>query len=344
MFNWIGYKMTHNDVFLVTGAAGFIGSNFVRYMFEKYHKIKIISLDKLTYAGSLKNLSNLSDLYSHKFVQGDICDQNLILNLLRQYSITKIINFAAESHVDRSIENPLNFVQTNVLGTFQLLEAARQVWIVEKKWNQTQCRFHHISTDEVFGSLSLHDLPFSEITPYDPQSPYSATKASSDHLVKAYANTYGLPISITNCSNNYGPFQHSEKLIPTVIRSCLEQQSIPVYGDGSNIRDWLYVVDHCSAIDTVLQRDCVGECFNVGGNTEVSNMSLVKMICKIMNQLRPASTNYESLISFVADRPGHDWRYAIDNSKIKNKLGWEPTHKLDEGLLYTVQHYLAAGF
>lgn len=330
--------------YLVTGSAGFIGSNFVKFMLEKYDNIKIVSFDKLTYAGSLANLNSLKNDHNHSFIQGDICDKKLVDSLLRDMKINKIVHFAAESHVDKSIKDPSEFVHTNVLGTFQLLESARQYWINVNGWTSAQCRFHHISTDEVYGTLKPNDAPFKETNPYAPNSPYSASKAGSDHLVRAYFHTYGLPVTISNCSNNYGPFQHFEKLIPTVIRSCLERKSIPVYGDGSNIRDWLFVDDHCSAIDNILLKGRIGEVYNVGGNCELSNILLVEKICKIMDKIKPIDIKYSNLISFVTDRPGHDWRYAIDNSKIQNELGWSPVYSLEVGLEATIKYYLNKGF
>lgn len=327
---------------LVTGSAGFIGSNFVRFMLKNYADVKIIGLDKLTYAGSTKNLKNLPDETRHVFVQGDICDRVLVDQLLHQYDIDTVVHFAAESHVDRSIDGPAAFIQTNIVGTFTLLEAVRKFWLTEKKWNETNCRFHHISTDEVYGELGLNDPAFTETTPYAPSSPYSASKASSDHLVKAYSRTYRLPSTISNCSNNYGPYQYNEKLIPTVIECCKAQKPIPVYGNGSNIRDWLYVDDHCSAICAILDGGKVGETYNVGGNAEKDNLSLVKMICAIMDEKRPLPLHklHASLISFVKDRPGHDWRYAIDNAKIKAELSWQPKYSFIDGLNATVDYYL----
>jgi dTDP-glucose 4,6-dehydratase len=330
--------------YLITGAAGFIGCNFVRYMLNCYENIKIISLDKLTYAGSLKNLYSLKNAQNHEFVQGDICNRELVEHLLRKHQINKVVHFAAESHVDRSITGPAEFIQTNLFGTFQLLESARQYWLNENHWNAYECRFHHISTDEVYGTLDRDALPFKETTAYAPNSPYSATKAGSDHLVRAYFHTYGLPTTTSNCSNNYGPYQHAEKLIPTVIRSCLEKKSIPVYGDGSNIRDWLFVNDHCSAIDSVLSNGKIGETYNVGGISELSNINLVKNICQILDNLKPIDGKYSQFISFVKDRPGHDWRYAIDNFKIQNELGWKPTYNLEQGLEETIKFYLNTGF
>ena len=326
---------------LVTGSAGFIGSNFVRLALKNDSSIKIITLDKLTYAGNKKNLENLPDELRHTFIHGDICDRILVDKLLRDHQIDTVVHFAAESHVDRSISGPADFIQTNIVGTFTLLEVARNYWLNEKKWNHTECRFHHISTDEVYGELGPNDPPFTEETPYKPSSPYSASKASSDHLVRAYSRTYNLPVTLSNCSNNYGPHQHPEKLIPTVIRSCVEQKSIPVYGNGSNIRDWLYVDDHCEAISTILNKGKVGETYNIGGNCEKNNLSLVKMICAIMDQKRPIHQPHEKLITFVTDRAGHDWRYAIDAKKIKNQIGWEPQYIIDNGLEKTIDYYLA---
>ncbi len=325
---------------LVTGSAGFIGCNFVRFVLAKYSDIKVISLDKLTYAGDEKNLENLPNAKQHVFIQGDICDRDLVNQLLHEYKIDTIVHFAAESHVDNSISGPAVFVETNVIGTFTLLEAARNYWIGEKKWDASQCRFHHISTDEVYGQLELNDAAFTEQTPCTPNSPYSASKASSDHFVRAYHHTYGLPVTISNCSNNYGPYQHSEKLIPTVIRSCLEQKPIPVYGNGSNIRDWLYVEDHCSAIGVILNKGKNGETYNIGGNCEKDNLSLVKIICAIMDKKRPIDGKHEKLITFVTDRPGHDWRYAIDNSKLVKQLNWQPETTIESGLLSAVSFYL----
>ncbi|WP_186647198.1 dTDP-glucose 4,6-dehydratase [Fluviispira vulneris] len=329
---------------LVTGSAGFIGCNFVKYLLSQNKDINIVSLDKLTYAGSIQNLESLPNPHRHKFIQGDICDNILIDKILREYNIDTIVHFAAESHVDRSIENPGEFIQTNIFGTFNLLENARRFWLQEKNWNSNKCRFHHISTDEVYGTLNENDPSFSEKTAYAPNSPYSASKASSDHFVRAYFHTYGLPVTTSNCSNNYGPYQHSEKLIPTVIRSCLENKPIPIYGNGTNIRDWLFVEDHCSAIESILFNGTIGEVYNIGGKSEESNISLVKKICQILDKLRPVGKSYSELISFVTDRPGHDWRYSIDNSKIQNQLKWTPSYNLDTGLEKTIQFYLTSGF
>lgn len=318
---------------LVTGAAGFIGSNFVVEMLARYADLTIISLDKLTYAGSLDNLKEVANNPRHHFIKGDILDRALLDKTLRDYDVDTIVHFAAESHVDNSIKDPGIFIETNVVGTYTLLEAARIFWVHEQKWNATQCRFHHISTDEVYGTLGQHDPAFTEETAYAPNSPYSASKAGSDHLVRAYFHTYGLPVTISNCSNNYGPRQHAEKFIPTVIRSCVEEKPIPIYGDGTNIRDWLYVGDHCEAVDLIIRKSKVGEVYNIGGNNELSNLMLAKQICAVFDELRPRRQGkYEDLLSFVKDRPGHDWRYAIDNNKIKKELGWRPKMSLDQAL------------
>jgi dTDP-glucose 4,6-dehydratase len=324
---------------LITGGAGFIGSHFVRYCLAHYPDVHIINLDKLTYAGSMDNLVDLPDPQRHDFIQADICDKTRIAEILRQFDIDTIVHFAAESHVDRSITGPEAFLQTNVIGTYTLLEAAREFWLKEKSWEANQCRFHHISTDEVFGTLTATDPAFTETTAYAPNSPYSATKAGSDHLVRAYFHTYGLPVTMTNCSNNYGPYQHPEKLIPTIIRNCRHGESIPVYGDGSNIRDWLYVEDHCAAIDRVIRHANIGESYNIGGNQEISNLTLVKMICREMDKLHPQDEPHENLIRFVTDRLGHDWRYAIDPRKIVRDLDWHPRSTLQEGLQKTIAFY-----
>ena len=340
---------------LVTGGAGFIGCNYVRYMLATDPDVRIINLDLLTYAGSLDNLKDLPDKVKgaardgalgyesrHTFVQGDICDRELIDRLLREHQIDTIVHFAAESHVDNSISGPEVFVKTNVMGTFTLLESARQFWLNSSGLGPESFRFHHISTDEVYGTLSEDDPAFSETTPYAPNSPYSASKAGSDHLVRAYFHTYGLPVTTTNCSNNYGPYQHSEKLIPTIIRNCLNGTPIPVYGDGSNIRDWLYVEDHCSGIDAVIRKGRAGEVYNIGGINEWSNINIVRCICSLMDELNDQSpvTSHESLISFVTDRPGHDWRYAIDATKMRQELNWGPAETFESGIRKTVEWYL----
>ena len=323
---------------LVTGGAGFIGCNFVRYLLATDPEVRIVNLDLLTYAGSLDNLRDLPDPARHVFVQGDICDRGLVDRLLREHQIDTLVHFAAESHVDRSITGPAAFVETNLVGTFTLLEAARTAWLDGK--TAEHCRFHHISTDEVYGTLGRDNPPFTETTPYAPNSPYSASKAGSDHLARAYFHTYKLPVVTTNCSNNYGPFQHGEKFIPTVIRSCLRQQPIPVYGDGSNIRDWLYVEDHCRGIEAVIHQGRLGETYNIGGCNEWANINIVKKICALLDERRPEHAPHERLISFVTDRPGHDWRYAIDARKMDQELGWRPLETFETGIAKTVDWYL----
>ncbi len=322
---------------LVTGGAGFIGSNFVRYLLKAEQNAHVYNLDALTYAGSLENLRNLPDDSRHTFIEGNICNLELIQTLLHNYPIDSIVHFAAESHVDRSILGPAPFMQTNVLGTFTLLEAARQVWGRER----SDKRFHHVSTDEVFGSLSAHEAAFTESTPYDPRSPYSASKASSDHLVRAYFHTYQLPVTITNCSNNYGAYQFPEKLIPLMIMNALQGKPLPVYGDGLQIRDWLYVEDHCEAIYLALTKGTRGETYNVGGNNQLTNIELVKKICEILDELQPMQKPYASFIEHVTDRPGHDSRYAMDSTKIKNELGWTPSYTIERGLRETVEWHLS---
>ena len=330
---------------LVTGGAGFIGANFVHYLLKIEPNVKLVNLDSLTYAGSLENLKGLPDPSGHIFVEGDICDAELVNGLMREHDIDTIVHFAAESHVDRSILGPAPFIQTNVVGTFTLLEAAKQAWGEERSGK----RFHHVSTDEVFGSLSPDDPAFREVTPYDPRSPYSASKASSDHLVRAYFHTYDLPVTITNCSNNYGPYQFPEKLIPLVILNALQGKPLPIYGDGKQIRDWLYVEDHCEAVYRVLLDGKLGETYNVGGGNQPYNIDLVNEICAVLDELKPfdpaqdkpASVSYATLITHVTDRPGHDRRYAMDISKIKAELGWQPRHDIESGLHETVEWYLA---
>jgi len=325
---------------LVTGAAGFIGSNFVKIMLSRYSEIFLISLDKLTYAGNMNNLLPVQHFKNHIFVQGDILDYELVNNLLKQYNIDTIVHFAAESHVDNSIEKPQLFLETNIQGTFTLLEEAKKFWFQEKQWDKSQCRFHHVSTDEVYGSLNKSDPPFIEESAYKPNSPYSASKASSDHFVRAYFHTYGLPVLTSNCSNNFGPNQHIEKLIPKVINVCLAERPIRVYGNGTNVRDWLHVSDHCEAIDLILHRGVLGEAYNIGGNNELSNLSLIRTICQIMSDLKPTTRSYESLIEFVEDRKGHDHRYAINNTKIFSELGWEPKKNFHQALVETIEHYI----
>jgi len=325
---------------LITGGAGFIGANFIRYLLAHDPHVIIFNLDALTYAGSPHNLDQLPDPKRHTFIQGNICDAPLVRDLLQRHEIDTIIHFAAESHVDRSIQGPAPFIQTNVVGTFTLLEAAKQYWQTQKKWNHTQCRFHHVSTDEVYGTLTAIDPPFTEKTPYAPNSPYSASKAGSDHLVRAYFHTYQLPVTMSNCSNNYGPYQHPEKLIPTIIRACQTQQPIPLYGDGSNIRDWLYVEDHCSGIDLIVRQGQLGETYNIGGSHELNNITVAQSICALMDTLSPQSKPHTHLIQFITDRPGHDWRYAIDSCKIARELNWQAKVIFNEGLAKTIRFYL----
>ena len=323
---------------LITGGAGFIGSNFVRFLMDTEPKAHLVNLDALTYAGSLENLRDVKDDPRHTFIQGDICNFKLVSSLISEHGIDTIVHFAAESHVDRSILGPAPFIQTNVVGTFNLLEAARQAWLVEKKANGF--RFHHVSTDEVYGSLAQDDPAFSEVTPYDPRSPYSASKAASDHLVRAYFHTYGLPVTLTNCSNNYGPYQFPEKLIPLVVMNALQGKPLPIYGDGKQIRDWLYVRDHCEAIHLVVKKGRLGVTYNVGGGNQPCNLDLVREICAILDELKPAATPYATLITHVTDRPGHDRRYAMDTTRIHSEFGWTPRHDIHTGLRETVQWYL----
>jgi dTDP-glucose 4,6-dehydratase len=325
---------------LVTGGAGFIGSNFVLQWVGTGGEA--VTLDLETYAGNPANLASLDGNPKHTLVRGDICDAELVRSLLRRYQPRFLVHFAAESHVDRSIVSPGEFIRTNVQGTFTLLEEAKAYWRGLDESSQSEFRFLHVSTDEVYGSLGPDDPAFSETTPYAPNSPYAASKAASDHLVRAYFHTYGLPTLTTNCSNNYGPLQFPEKLIPLMILNALEGKPLPVYGDGSNVRDWLYVGDHCSAIRTVLERGRLGETYNIGGNSEKTNLEVVKTICALLDELRsqPERGSRTSLIRFVDDRPGHDRRYAINASKIQRELGWQPSVSFEEGLRQTVQWYL----
>ncbi|HEB56699.1 MAG TPA: dTDP-glucose 4,6-dehydratase [Gammaproteobacteria bacterium] len=321
---------------LITGGAGFIGSNFVRYWLEQHPEDRMINLDALTYAGNLENLAGVEKSENYRFVHADICDANRINELFEEENIDTIVHFAAESHVDRSITGPEAFIKTNVHGTFTLLEAARQYWA-----NDTdRCRFLHVSTDEVYGSLEANDPAFTEATPFAPNSPYSASKASSDHLVRAYYHTYGLPVVTTNCSNNYGPYQFPEKLIPLVFINALEGKPLPVYGDGKQIRDWLHVEDHCRGIDAVLQSGRLGETYNIGGCNEWANIDIVKLICQHLDELRPGDTPKAELITYVTDRPGHDRRYAIDASKMIRELGWKPQYTFETGIEQTLNWYL----
>jgi len=321
---------------LVTGGAGFIGANFIRYWLKHHTGDRIINLDSLSYAGNLENLSGLGDVANYRFVHGNIDDAKLVRQLFESEAVNTVVNFAAESHVDRSITGPTAFMQTNIHGTFTLLEAARSVWQGERD----ACRFLHVSTDEVYGSLGPDDPPFTEQTPYAPSSPYSASKASSDHLVRAWFHTYSLPVLTTNCSNNYGPYQFPEKLIPLVIMNALEGKPLPVYGDGRNIRDWLYVEDHCRGIDAVLCQGVTGETYNIGGCNEWANIDIVRRVCQVLDELRPVDSPRETLIAFVKDRPGHDRRYAIDSSKLTQNLGWTPEHCFEDGIVKTVEWYL----
>ena len=326
---------------LVTGGAGFIGSNFVLDWLAQSDE-PVLNLDALTYAGNLENLAGIEGDARHRFRRGDICDAALVSGLLAELRPRAVLHFAAESHVDRSILGPGDFVRTNVNGTFTLLEATQRYWSGLDEAAKQAFRFLHVSTDEVYGSLGPGDAQFSETTPYQPNSPYSASKAASDHLVRAWHHTYGLPTLTTNCSNNYGPYQFPEKLIPLVIANALAGKPLPIYGDGLNIRDWLYVGDHCDAIRHVLQRGRVGETYNIGGWNEQANIAIVRLICAILDELHPASpvTPHEQLITYVKDRPGHDRRYAIDARKIERELGWRPAETFDTGIRKTVRWYL----
>ena len=327
---------------LVTGGAGFIGGNFVLDWLADPASEAVINLDKLTYAGNLSSLESLKDDPRHIFVHGDIGDKDLVASLLTMYQPHTIVNFAAETHVDRSIHSPTEFVKTNIIGTFSLLECAREYWYGLDKSAKKAFRFHHVSTDEVYGSLSATDPAFTEKNPYRPNSPYSASKAASDHLVRAWFHTYGFPVVTTNCSNNYGPSHFPEKLIPLVILNALNSKPLPIYGDGQQIRDWLYVGDHCAAIREVLARGKLGETYNIGGWNENTNIDVVKTICTILDEVKPRSDgkSYAEQITFVKDRPGHDHRYAIDASKVKHELGWCPTETFDTGIRKTVRWYL----
>lgn len=328
---------------LVTGGSGFIGSNFIRLALQKLQDVRLINLDKLTYAGNPENLAGSDQDPRYRFVKGDICDKALLERLFTDEKIDTVVHFAAESHVDRSITGPAEFIETNIIGTFALLETARKFWLSDQNLACAQrARFLHVSTDEVYGSLGDSGY-FTETTPFDPRSPYSASKASSDHLASAYFHTYGLPVIITNCSNNYGPFQFPEKLIPLMVNNALQGKDLPVYGDGKNVRDWLYVTDHCEALLAVVAKGELGETYNIGGNNEKQNLEIVNAVCSIMQEKRGNLVNSQprsSLIKFVRDRPGHDRRYAIDASKIKEKLGWEPSVSFEQGIRLTVEWYL----
>jgi dTDP-glucose 4,6-dehydratase len=324
---------------LVTGGAGFIGSNFILHWLAQEGS-PVVNLDKLTYAGNPANLAELSDDDRYVFARGDINDAELVSDLLQRHKPVAVIHFAAESHVDRSIHNAQEFIRTNIEGTFQLLQAARQYWTGLAETEKQVFRFLHVSTDEVYGSLGPTDPAFTEKTPFAPNSPYAASKASADHLVRAFHHTYGLPTLTTNCSNNYGPYQFPEKLIPLMIHNASQGKPLPVYGDGLNVRDWLYVKDHCEAIRQVLANGRVGECYNIGGNSEKSNIEVIREICAILSELRPGR-GYESLITYIKDRPGHDRRYAMDCTKIRSELGWTPSESFSSGLRKTIEWYLA---
>ncbi len=336
-----------NKTILVTGCAGFIGSNFVPYFLEKYPEYNVVNLDLLTYAGNLENLKEVENNPRYKFIKGDICNRELVEFIFNEYDIQGVIHFAAESHVDNSIKNPGVFIETNVNGTFILLDVAYKQWMQKPftyKENYQGCRFHHISTDEVYGTLNETDL-FTEETPYAPNSPYSASKASSDMIVRSYQETYGLNTVITNCSNNYGPKQHDEKLIPTIIRKCLAGEPIPIYGDGKNIRDWLYVLDHCKGIDLVYHTGKEANVYNIGGRNERTNLQIVDVITTILDEKvspkeRIGKGSYKELITFVEDRAGHDRRYAIDATKLENELGWKADENFDSGIIRTINWYL----
>jgi dTDP-glucose 4,6-dehydratase len=320
---------------LITGGAGFIGSNFARYRLGQYPDERIVVLDALTYAGNLESLQDVESNPNFRFVQADICDRGAVETLFREEAIDRVVHFAAESHVDRSILAPDAFIRTNVGGTFVLLDVARDQW-----QGREDVRFLHVSTDEVYGSLGASDSPFTEQHPYRPNSPYSASKAASDHLARAYFETYRLPVLTTNCSNNYGPYQFPEKLIPLVILNALEGKTLPVYGEGKNVRDWLYVVDHCRGVDAVLQKGTPGEVYNIGGNNERTNIEIVELLCEQLDRLVPGEKPYREQIRFVADRPGHDFRYAIDAGKIERELGWRPETDFESGIDQTIRWYL----
>ncbi|WP_136467630.1 dTDP-glucose 4,6-dehydratase [Flagellimonas onchidii] len=329
---------------LVTGGAGFIGSNFVPYFLEANTDVHLVNIDALTYAGDLKNLQEVDGHDRYTFIEGDICDRKLIEDIFQKYDIQGVIHFAAESHVDNSITNPDAFMQTNILGTFNLIDVAKKYWMVSPglyKEAYKHSRFHHVSTDEVYGTLGKEGL-FMETTPYAPNSPYSASKASSDFIVRSYHHTYGMNVVTTNCSNNYGPKQHDEKLIPTIIRKALAGEPIPIYGDGSNIRDWLYVLDHCKGIALAYEKGVSGETYNIGGRNERNNLYIAQTVCDLLDQKhpRPEGASYKDLITYVKDRAGHDFRYAIDASKIENDLGWEADENFESGIDKTIDWYL----
>ena len=327
---------------LITGGAGFIGSNFINYFLKQAPKNHIINIDKLTYAGELSNLAEVQNSPNYTFIKGDICDSTLLEQIFEEYQINGVIHFAAESHVDNSITNPDEFIKTNVFGTFNLLNTAKRFWMDGPRQHKKGFefnRFLHISTDEVYGSLGETGL-FSEKTPYAPNSPYSASKASSDFIVRSYFHTYGLNVVTTNCSNNYGPKQHDEKLIPTIIRKALNNEPIPIYGDGKNVRDWLYVLDHCKGIELAFNKGKAGETYNIGGKNERNNLYIANRICEELDLLKPKDDTYKKQITFVKDRPGHDFRYAIDATKIETELNWKAEETFETGLKKTIQWYL----
>ena len=329
------------EVFFITGGCGFIGSNFIQYILENTDVKRVVNLDKLTYAGNTSNLKEFDSDNRYVFIKGDIIDSKLVRSIFQNHNPDCLVHFAAESHVDRSIDGPAEFINTNIIGTFTLLEESLRYHKSLSNNSEEGFRFHHISTDEVFGSLGKTGS-FTEATPYDPSSPYSAAKASSDHLVRAWHRTFGLPVLITNCSNNYGPYQFPEKLIPLMIINCLNEKPLPVYGKGDNIRDWLYVEDHCNAIMSVLKEGILGETYNIGGRTEMSNLKIVETICDSLNEIYPSPSgkSYRELITFVTDRPGHDYRYSIDASKIEKELNWMPNESFKTGISKTIQWYL----
>jgi dTDP-glucose 4,6-dehydratase len=330
-----------NKTILVTGGAGFIGSNYIKYVLQASNTVKIINLDALTYAGNSENLKGIDNSIKYEFINGNIIDSELLESLFKKYNFDAVINFAAETHVDRSIDGPKEFVQTNIVGTFELLETARN-YLNNNPTKKDTFRFHHISTDEVYGSLNPTEHPFLESTPYAPTSPYSASKAASDHLVRSYFHAYQLPILITNCSNNYGPYQYPEKLIPLMILNALSEKPLPIYGDGMQVRDWLYVGDHCNALWKVLANGEIGETYNIGGGNQFSNIEIVEHVCSYLDKVRPRKIGqkYRKLIEFVQDRPGHDRRYDVNFGKITEKLNWMPTESLETGLEKTIQWYL----
>ena len=327
---------------LVTGGAGFIGSNFILHYLSNNPDTNVVNLDKLTYAGELSNLKEVESNPNYTFIKGDICDRNLIESLFDKYQFDGVIHFAAESHVDNSINSPSAFIDTNIIGTFNLIDVAKSNWMEAPFKYKDGCennRFHHISTDEVYGTLGETGL-FTENTPYAPNSPYSASKASSDFIIRSYFHTYGMNVVTTNCSNNYGPKQHDEKLIPTIIRKAISGENIPIYGDGTNVRDWLYVLDHCKGIDLVFKTGKAGETYNIGGRNERNNLYIVNTICSILDEIKPADKSYKDQITFVTDRPGHDFRYAIDASKVENELGWNADENFETGIKKTIDWYL----